>query len=106
MTPEKIKRLCPEFAGWHKWHGEPPTDNYDKKITTLIESLAEARKALEVLNTARPLEEWHEDFGEKLWWKFPIKESPYTGSPLDCGWPAYHTHFTDIPVPLPPVEGR
>ena len=51
---------------------------------------------------ARPLEEWHEDFGDVLWWKFPIEEPPYVGSPLDVEWPAYHTHWTPITVPEPP----
>lgn len=78
----------------------------------------------------RPLEEWHEDLGNCLWWKFPIDEPPYVGSPLDCGqavavtvsyyrdgevkedtkthyvggWPGYHTHFTPIPIPPNPGE--
>jgi hypothetical protein len=78
----------------------------------------------------RPLSEWNEDMGPKLWWIFPLTEHPYAGSPLDCGhtvettsrfnradkdgnleliektqvfqvggWPGYHTHFTDIPLP-------
>lgn len=34
---------------------------------------------------ARPLGEWHEDIGPVLWWKFPLAEAPYVGSPLDCG---------------------
>lgn len=69
----------------------------------------------------RPIDEWHEDMGEKLWWCWEsgawLGEAPYVGSPLDCGftvechthtakpaarfdvggWPGYHTHFTDIP---------
>lgn len=34
---------------------------------------------------ARPFREWHEDHGDVLWWKLPIMESPYCGSPLDLG---------------------
>ena len=70
---------------------------------------------------ARPVEEWHEDIGDVLWWKFPVEESPYVGSPLDVGhtveitvrahgvdkvmrvniggWPGYHTHWTPIVIP-------
>jgi hypothetical protein len=48
---------------------------------------------------ARPLAEWHEDFGPQLWWKFPIEEPPYAGTPLDQDWPGYHTHFTAIKIP-------
>lgn len=78
----------------------------------------------------RPLSEWHEEIGDVLWWKFPITEAPYVGSPLDCGfsiklemrigtsegiehtpsirtfdvggWPGYHTHWTPIEMPEAP----
>ena len=55
-----------------------------------------------VQESARPLEEWHEDYGPVLWWKFPVEEEPSVGSPLDAEWPAYHTHWTPITVPEPP----
>ena len=55
-----------------------------------------------VQECARPLEEWHEDYGNVLWWKFPIEEPPYVGSPLDENWTAYHTHWTPIVIPQPP----
>ena len=72
---------------------------------------------------ARPLNEWHEDDGPVLWWRFPVDEPPYIGTPLDrgewhqilapdaCrdslplrvgGWPGYHTHWTPIPIPDSP----
>ena len=34
---------------------------------------------------AYPFEEWHEDFGDVLWWHIPVSEAPYLGSPLDLG---------------------
>jgi hypothetical protein len=96
---------------------------------TPFDESADAYKYNELLH-ARPLEEWHEDMGPKLWWKFPIEEPPYVGSPLDLGitveahvrlisqldqdhepeivrrslggWPGYHTHFTDIAIPRVP----
>ena len=52
--------------------------------------------------SARPLSEWHEDHGDKLWWKFPVVEAPYCGSPLDEDFPDYVTHWTDIIVPSEP----
>lgn len=55
-----------------------------------------------VQECAKPLEEWGEDCGDVLWWKFPIEEPPYVGSPLDEKWPAYHTHWTPIVMPQPP----
>ncbi|MNV74189.1 hypothetical protein D3C71_1673900 [compost metagenome] len=51
------------------------------------------------LKEARPIEEWHEDYGSVLWWAFPIEEPPYCGTPLDLDWPDYHTHWTPIVVP-------
>ena len=48
---------------------------------------------------AFPLDAWHEDIGDVLWWKMPIDEPPYVGSPLDTRWPGYHTHWTPLSVP-------
>lgn len=50
---------------------------------------------------ARPLRKWHEDMGPKIWWRFPVAEAPYCGSPLDDTWlDDYYTHFTDIVLPV------
>lgn len=53
--------------------------------------------------TARPIAEWHEDYGDALWWTFPIQEPPYCGSPLDVDWPNYHTHWTPLVIPAAPA---
>lgn len=55
---------------------------------------------LEDANELRPLEEWGEDYGDCLWWKLPIEEPPYCGSPLDCKFPSYVTHFTRFSYPI------
>ena len=57
---------------------------------------------LEAAQNAQPLVEWCEDIGCVLWWKFPVDEPPYCGSPLDTDWPGYHTHWTSLIMPLPP----
>lgn len=51
---------------------------------------------------ARPFSEWHEDYGDVLWWrKFPIEEPPYVGRPGDDNWPDdYYTYWTPIVMPL------
>ena len=51
-----------------------------------------------------PLEDWSEDYGDCLWWRFPIEEPPYCGSPLDLEWQEknygdYYTHFTRLIIP-------
>ena len=53
-----------------------------------------------VLERPIPREEWTEETGNALWWKFPITEPPYIGSPLDEDFSDEYTHFTSIPVPL------
>jgi hypothetical protein len=32
-------------------------------------------------------DDWHEEDGDALWWRFPVSESPYCGSPIDTAWP-------------------
>lgn len=54
----------------------------------------------------RPLEEWGEDVGDCLWWKFPIEEPPYCGSPLDENFPDYVTHFTRLIIPKESESGN
>lgn len=52
---------------------------------------------------AQPLEAWHEDRGTALWWRFPISEPPYVGTPNDEDWEDdYYTHWTPIPLPANP----
>lgn len=48
-------------------------------------------------HTLRPLQEWHEDFGPVMWWLLPVQEPPYCGTPMDCSWPGYHTHWSHLP---------
>ena len=68
-------------------------------------SSIENAPTIEARPVVRGIEEWHEDYGDVLWWKFPIEEPPYVGSPLDCNWSGCHTHWTPIEVPEPPNCG-
>ena len=76
--------------------------------------------------TPLPLSQWNEYVGAVLWWKFPVDEPPYVGTPFDLGhtvelhtrdrgdgpriaarttiggWPGYHTHWTPLPIPPNP----
>lgn len=76
--------------------------------------------------TLYTLDEWSHEDGNVLWWKFPIDEPPYCGTPNDAGhavemhhyvggegkvkitrtfvggWPGYHTHWTRIEMPEAP----
>jgi hypothetical protein len=54
---------------------------------------------------AIPAEQWHEDDGPVLWWRFPVIEPPYAGTPNDCDWPGCHTHYTSLPpAPVAPIQ--
>lgn len=56
---------------------------------------------LEDANEPKPIEEWHEDHGDVIWWKLPIEEPPYVGTPLDSDFEeGYYTHFTRLIEPL------
>ena len=61
-----------------------------------VKRLGELEEAL----VPKPLDEWHEDDGDCLWWKFPIEEPPYCGSPLCTDFPDYVAHFTRLILPL------
>lgn len=73
-----------------------------ESAANLIEGDILQRLAPPAVPVARPEDEYHEDMGAVLWWRFPIDEPPYCGSPLDSEWPGYHTHFTPLgPMPTP-----
>ena len=80
----------------------------DPEAGSFTEYLADCliNNGVTVQDVARPIEEWNEDFGDVLWWKFPIEEPPYVGSPLDEKWNGYHTHWTFIPIPRPLKGGN
>lgn len=67
------------------------------EIKSFIKSLEVYEEALQ----PKPIEEWHEDDGNVIWWKLPIEEPPYVGTPLDSDFEEeYYTHFTSILMPL------
>jgi hypothetical protein len=67
-----------------------------KCVTEAFERLAK----YEDRNTPKSIEDWDEEDGDCLWWCFPIVEAPYCGSPLDCDFPDYVTHYTKFNYPL------
>lgn len=61
----------------------------------------EKNKRLRDANKLMPEKEWHEDDGNVIWWKLPIEEPPYVGTPLDSDFEeGYYTHFTRLTEPL------
>jgi hypothetical protein len=103
-----IARLREYLQQWQDMGDSP-----ERRMTLLV---SDARRRFEFVTVEqllaeteatrlRPLEEWHEDYGNALWWALPICEPPYAGSPLDTEWPGYHTHWTRIIVPAWEVSG-
>jgi hypothetical protein len=52
-----------------------------------------------MIDAARHLNAYHEDFGNVLWWTRPVVEAPYVGAPRDSSWPGYHRWWTPLPAP-------
>lgn len=80
------------------------------KTITLVKARNPYEAAEKVGIVARPAEDYHEDYGDVLWWHFPIEEPPEVGTPDTYdryGRPViteYHTHWTPIPIPNEPKE--
>jgi hypothetical protein len=83
-----LARLAARLTGCRR------DDDYVAGVRALIE-VAIARGA------ARPLADWHEDFGFAAWWTWRdgawLGEPSYIGSPLCSDWPGYHSHWTPHP---------
>lgn len=77
-------------AGWG-WLGH--------HIGELAKERDEARAKLKHFSEVFEEKDWAEEDGEVLWWKLPVVEAPYVGSPLFADFPDYVTHWTRIPVP-------
>lgn len=115
MTPAELVRTHASLIA----HVEVVTADRDEarsEVRALREQRDEIREAhrvevaaltakLAALVEARTLDEWSEDVGDVLWWRFPIEEPPYCGSPICDDWPGYHTHWTPIEVPEEPARG-
>lgn len=93
-------RVCADSVGRY---GHPMTIEDAEAVEAMHRAvpllIAEVRRLREP-PVARPLEEWDEARGSVLWWKLPICEPPWAGTPLDSDWPGYHTHWTEIVVPV------
>ncbi len=105
----EIERARAEGRGETKASALPPIDAAAEKMVDglVAASRTAAGKRTAIAKAApapvaRPISEWHEDSGSALWWRFPIEEPPYSGTPLDSDWPGYHTHWTPIVCPDEP----
>lgn len=80
-----------------------PRNNCVDPDADTIEHHPHAKAGL-AASKARPLDDWHEDTGTVLWWRFPIEEPPYCGHPNCDSWlPDYYTHWTPLVIPAAPA---
>lgn len=73
-------------------------DQYHQESSLSVVARAWLRAA-----TAIPADQYHESFGDVLWWRMPVSESPWIGSPLSGDWDfvrGYYTHWTPLVVPV------
>lgn len=92
---EYLAALCPAFIAGHP------------------DAYLMCTQYLEHMQRFIPASEWHDDDGDVLWYRLPVAEPPYVGSPLDTNWDdepfaillngetraEYFTHFQHIHTP-------
>lgn len=70
-----------------------------------VEELKKIEREHAELGETMTIDSWHEDDGAALWWRFPVAEPPYCGTPLDDDFPDYVTHWTRLhDPPLVPFD--
>ena len=80
-------------------------EEYVNTIINALKVLVEVADEYINYNTLAPIEQWCEDYGNCLFWRLPINEPPYCGTPLDVAWSEnnlgeYYTHFTILTEPV------
>jgi hypothetical protein len=90
-----------EFYVPHMWPGMRA--HFEELLSTLYPDTLAPTPEVKKCDTPRPIDEWHDDIGNVLWWKFPMEEPPYWGTPIDADWPDYHTHWTPLVIPAAPA---
>lgn len=56
-------------------------------MIALCKWVAKLQKERDELVTLRKFDDWYEDASPMLWWRHPVSEPPYCGTPYDEDWP-------------------
>lgn len=83
---------------------------YAERLKTLAEMWLWAREVyyvyeetpavlIAVPKYARHIDEWHEDMGVVLWWRDPVEEPPYVGTPHDGDFDETYKWWSPIDTP-------
>lgn len=85
-----------QLTDLEKWAATDLYGGTEKEVQALVDEVRACR------GVAQPLDAWTEEDGPALWWKFPIEQPPYSGTPLDDEFSPYFTHWTPIVIPAQP----
>lgn len=92
MNIKEAQEIIRAGLVWASW-----TDEQQAAMKLALKALFMQRNVTEPI----PIEKWHEDDGNVIWWRLPINEPPYVGTPLDSEFIRnYYTHFTILIEPL------
>lgn len=97
ITNEQIKALA--VARGFKLNARISPEEWDLRAYVYEFSRDLIAEVLRPYKTLRLLDDYHEDYGNVLWWVLPVCEPPYCGTPNDSDWPGYHTHWTTLLEP-------
>ena len=80
-----FRDLVDEIAG--RWNVETPIGFATDLANAVRDEAARMSPAASGEVVAKTFEDWQEADGNVLWWKSPIDEPPYVGTPIDTDWP-------------------
>lgn len=101
LAPGKELAEGAQLVDGQWWHPLFGCDSLQYVVDNARSSL---NKAL-APEVAIPAEQWDENDGPVLWWRFPVVEPPYSGTPNDPDWPGHPTHYTQLPpAPVAPTQ--
>ena len=83
---------------WDRSRTSTGERRFDEMVSLFVKALEDfAQKERERYTTAHPASDYHEDYGDVLWWHFPVCEPPCVGGP-ESTIADWHTHFSHMPV--------
>lgn len=91
--------VCESLGAVIQADGHAPEYADAQTIADSIREVKRAQSERDDYRTPHERAEWSEDVGPALWWRLPVTEPPYAGTPLDDDFPSYVTHWTRIPEP-------
>jgi hypothetical protein len=57
-----------------------------ERVARLAAELPAFAAAIRAPFVVHPLEDWHDDDGDVLWWRLPVCEPPMVSSPISSDW--------------------